>query len=121
MKKILFVEDEAALQEAFGGVLKRAGYQIIKALDGEIGARLAKSEKPDLIILDLVLPKLHGLEVLEKLKKDKETEDIPVIVLTNLERAEDIEKAIELGALTYLVKMQYNLTEVVEKIRKIIG
>ena len=121
MKKILFVEDEAALQEAFGGVLKQAGYHVIKALDGEIGLRLAKSEKPDLILLDLVLPKLHGFEVLKKLKKDKETEDIPVIVLTNLERAEDIEKAIELGALIYLVKMQYNLIEVIEKIRKIIG
>jgi len=121
MKKILFVEDEAALQEAFGGFLKQAGYQIIKALDGEIGFRLAKSEKPDLILLDLVLPKLHGFEVLKKLKKDKETEDIPVIILTNLEKTEDVEKAIELGALTYLVKMQYNLTEVLEKIRKIIG
>jgi DNA-binding response OmpR family regulator len=120
MKKILFVEDEAALQEAFGEVLKQAGYEVIMALDGEIGLRLAKSEKPNLILLDLVLPKLHGFEVLKKLKKDKETEDIPVIVLTNLEKVEDVETAIELGAKTYLVKTQYNLEEVIDKIRKVI-
>ncbi len=121
MKKILFVEDEAALQEAFGDVLKQAGYDVINALDGEIGLRLAKSEKPDLIMLDLMLPKLHGFEVLEKLKKDAETKDIPVIVLTNLEKVEDIDKAIELGAKTYLVKMQYNLEEVIDKVKKTIG
>jgi len=120
MKKILFVEDEAALQEAFGEVLKQAGYKVVMALDGEIGLRLAKSEKPDLILLDIILPKLHGFEVLKKLKKDKETEDIPVIVLTNLEKVEDVEKAIELGAKNYLVKTQYNLEEVISKIRKII-
>ena len=120
MKKILFVEDEAALQEAFGEVLKQAGYEVIMALDGEIGLRLAKSEKPDLILLDLVLPKLHGFEVLKKLKKNKETEDIPVIVLTNLEKVEDVETAIELGAKNYLVKTQYNLEEVIAKIKKII-
>lgn len=120
MKKILFVEDEAALQEAFGEVLKQAGYKVIMALDGEIGLRLAKTEKPDLILLDLVLPKLHGFEVLKKLKDNKETKDIPVIVLTNLEKVEDVETAIELGAKTYLVKTQYNLEEVITKIRKII-
>lgn len=120
MKKILFVEDEAALQEAFGEVLKQAGYEVIMALDGEIALRLAKSEKPDLILLDLVLPKIHGFDVLKRLKKDKETENIPVIVLTNLEKAEDVDAAIELGAKTYLVKTQYNLEEVIDKIKRII-
>lgn len=121
MKKILFIEDEAALQEAFGDVLKQAGYNVISALDGEAGLRLAKSEKPDLIMLDLMLPKIHGFEVLEKLKQDPGTKDIPVIVLTNLEKVEDVDKAIELGAKTYLVKMQYNLEEVIEKVKKTIG
>jgi len=121
MKKILFVEDEAALQEAFGGFLRQAGYKVVSALDGEIGLRLAVTEKPDLILLDIVLPKYNGFEVLEKLKADKKTENIPVIVLTNMERMEDINKAIELGARTYLVKTQYELGEVIEKIKKIIG
>ena len=120
MKKILFIEDEAALQEAFGGFLRQAGYEVINALDGEIGLRLAEAEKPDLILLDLVLPKYNGFEVLEKLKASKKTKNIPVIVLTNMEKMEDVDKAIELGAKTYLVKTQYELGEVIEKIKKLI-
>ena len=118
MKKILFIEDESALQKTIGEVLKQEGYQLISALDGESGLRLAQKEKPDLILLDLVLPKLHGFDVLKKLKADKETSHIPVIVLTNLEGVEEVEKAIELGATTYLIKAQYSLEEVIEKIKK---
>jgi len=91
---------------------------MISALDGETGLRLVKSQKPDLILLDLILPKIHGFEVLKKLKEDKETKDIPVIVLTNLEGVGDVDKALGLGATTYLVKAQYSLEEVVEKIKK---
>ena len=120
MKKILFIEDESALQKTFGEILKQEGYEMISALDGETGLRLAKSEKPDLILLDLILPKMHGFEVLKKLKGDKETKDIPVIVLTNLEKIEDVDKALELGATTYLIKAQYSLEEVVEKIKKVL-
>ena len=94
---------------------------MISALDGEIGLKLARSKKPDLILLDLVLPKVHGFEVLKELKSDLGTKDIPIIVLTNLEAIEDVNKAIELGAKTYLVKTQYNLEEVVEKVKKAIG
>ena len=121
MKKILFIEDESVLQKTFGEILKQEGYEMISALDGEIGLRLAKTQKTDLILLDLILPKLHGFEVLKKLKGDKETKDISVIVLTNLEGIGDVEKAIELGATTYLVKAQYSLEEVVEKIKKSLG
>jgi len=120
MKKILFIEDESALQKTFGEVLKQEGYEMISALDGETGLRLAESEKPDLILLDLILPKIHGFDVLKKLKGDKETKDIPVIVLTNLEKIEDVDKALELGATTYLIKAQYSLEEVVEKIKKVL-
>jgi len=118
MKRILFIEDESALQKTFGEVLKQEGYEMISALDGEVGLRLAKSQKPDLILLDLVLPKLHGFEVLKELKENQETKEIPVIVLTNLEATEDIERAIELGATAYLVKENYSLEEVAEKIKK---
>lgn len=118
MKTILFIEDESALQKTFGDVLKQEGYKIIPALDGEEGLRLAKKERPDLILLDLVLPKTHGFDVLKKLKEGEETKDIPVIVLTNLEGVEEVDRAIELGATTYLVKAQYSLEEVVEKINK---
>ena len=118
MKKILFIEDESALQETFKDFLDQEGYQMVSALDGEIGLRLAKTEKPDLILLDLILPKMEGFEVLEELKKEEETKDIPVIVLTHLEEMEDVQRAIELGARDYLVKANYSLKEVVEKIKK---
>jgi len=121
MKTILFIEDEATLQKTFDEILGREGYKMVSALDGEIGLNLAKMKKPDLILLDLILPKLNGFEVLKKLKEDSETNDIPVIVLTNLEGMEDIDKVLELGATTYLVKASYTLEEVLEKIKKALG
>ena len=121
MKKILFIEDEAALQKALGDTLGQEGYKIISAMDGEAGLRMVKLEKPDLILLDLVTPKLNGFEVLKQLKDNKETKDIPVIVLTNLEGTGDVEKALELGATTYLVKANYSLEEVLQKIKKMLG
>ena len=119
-KTILFIEDESALQITFGDILGKKGYDMISALDGETGLKLAKSKNPDLILLDLVLPKVHGFEVLKELKSDPGTKDIPIIVLTNLEAMEDVNKAIELGAKTYLFKTQYSLEEVVEKVKKAI-
>ena len=121
MEKILFIEDESALQETFGEVLKQEGYEVVKAMDGEAGLEMAKTQKPDLILLDLILPKLHGFEVLKKLKGDPETKEIPIIVLTNLKDMKDIENAIEFGATTYLVKVNYSLDEVVSKIKKALG
>jgi len=120
MKKILFIEDESALQKTFGDILKQEGYEIISALDGEIGLKLAKTEEPDLILLDLILPKIYGIEVLRKLKEDEITKEIPIVILTNLEEMKDIDEALELGAKSYLVKAQYTLEEVVEKIKKAI-
>jgi len=121
MKKILFIEDESALQKTFGEILKQEGYEMTSALDGESGLRLAKDKKPDLILLDLILPKLHGLEVLKKLKEDPETKEVPIVILTNLEEVGDVEKALELGATTYLVKESYSLEEIIEKIKKTLG
>jgi DNA-binding response OmpR family regulator len=117
MKKILFIEDESALHKTLGDTLRKEGYKMISALDGEIGLRLAKSEKPDLILLDLILPKMDGFEVLKALKEDEETKDIPVIVLTNLEEIENVEKVLSLGATTYLLKANYSLEDILEKIK----
>ena len=121
MKTILFIEDESGLQKTFGDFLRTEGYEMISALDGETGLRLVKTEKPDLILLDLILPKVHGFEALKQLKEDPETKEIPVIVLTNLEEVEDVEKAIELGATTYLVKANYTLEEVISKVKQALG
>ncbi|MCK4781789.1 response regulator [Candidatus Parcubacteria bacterium] len=118
MKKILFIEDEPVLQKNLENIFQAEGYKTMGALDGEIGLKLAQAEKPDLILLDLVLPKLSGFDVLKKLKDNETTKDIPVIILTNLETMEDINKAIELGATTYLVKLNYNLKELLEKVKQ---
>jgi len=119
-KKILFIEDESALHKTFDEILRQEGYELISALDGELGLNLARHHQPDLIILDLILPKKSGFEVLSELKKDTQTKDIPIIVLTNLEGLSEINRVIELGATTYLVKSQYSLNELVEKIKKIL-
>jgi DNA-binding response OmpR family regulator len=118
MAKILFIEDEPTLQKTLGDALTKEGYQIKTAFDGEEGLLVAKEYKPDLILLDLILPKMDGFAVLQELKKDEETKAVPVIVLTNLEGTADVEKVLELGATTYLVKTNYDLKEVVEKIKK---
>ncbi len=121
MKKILFIEDEPAIQKTFGDVLRTEGYEVVSALDGEIGLRLAKTEKPDLILLDLVLPKIHGLEVLKAIKNDPASMAAPVIILTNMDDIKNIETALELGATTYLVKANYSLEDILEKVKKAIG
>ncbi len=121
MKKILFVEDEQALQRTIGEALRREGYEVVSALDGESGARIAKEENPNLILLDLILPRRSGFDVLKELKADDATSAIPVLVLTNLESPADVDRAIELGATTYLVKANYDLSDIVRKVKAALG
>lgn len=120
MKKILFIEDESALQRAVTQVLTEEGYKVLSALDGETGLELAKKELPNLILLDIILPKKDGFEVLEELKADPAAGRIPVIILSNLEGSSDVERALALGAKSYLVKTNYRLDEVVQKIKDIL-
>ncbi len=119
-KKILIVEDEASLQGAMQEFLLAEGFDVALAIDGEIAVRLAKSENPDLILLDIILPKKDGFEVLTELKADEKTKKIPIILLTNLESAEDIDRAFSLEANTYLVKSNYKLEEIVQKIKEML-
>lgn len=121
MKTILIIEDESALQKTIGDALSQEGFQTLSALDGEAGLRVAAAKLPDLILLDLILPKVNGFEVLKSLKENKETEDIPVIVLTNLEGIADIQKTLDLGAMTYLVKSSYTLQELVQKVQQAVN
>jgi CheY-like chemotaxis protein len=118
MKTILLIEDEPVFQKTVGQFLEKEGFQIKSALDGQAGLAMAKKLKPDLILLDLILPKKDGFEVLTELKKDEATKDIPVIILTNLEEGADVEKALSSGATTYLVKANYELEEVAKKIKE---
>lgn len=119
-KKILIIEDDSIMQKALQEYLTEEGFEVVCAIDGEIGERMVKSEKPDLALLDIVLPKKDGYEVLEAIKKDEATKEIPVLLLTNLGSMEDIEKALQLGATNYLVKADYRLEEVVAKIKEIL-
>ena len=121
MSKILIVEDEQTLHKSLEEFLGSEGYEIVGAYDGEKAIELSKSENPDLILLDIILPKKDGYEVLDELKKDEKTKDIPVILLTNLESPENIQKAFDKGATTYLVKSDYRLEDIVAKIKETLG
>jgi len=120
MKKVLFIEDESALQRAVTKIMTEEGYQVFSALDGEAGVEIAKKEIPDLILLDLILPKKDGFAILEELKNDSATKHIPVIILSNLEGNAEVQRALELGAQAYLVKVNYRLEEVVGKIKSFV-
>ena len=117
-KKILIVEDEATLQKALAEFLAEDGFEVLCASDGEQAVLLAKSKKPDLVLLDIILPKKDGYEVLTELKSEAGTKSIPVILLTNLESPEDIDRAFEKGASTYLVKSNYKLEDIAKKVKE---
>lgn len=119
-KKILVVEDESSLQDAMREFLLAEKFAVAVASDGEMAVKLAKSENPDLILLDIILPKKNGFDVLRELKADSIMKKIPVILLTNLESADDVDRAFSLGVSTYLVKANYKLGEIVEKIKEML-
>lgn len=108
------------LQKLITSLLKETGYEVFTAIDGEIAWEILMEKKPDLVLLDLILPRMDGFEVLEKMKSQRETKNIPVVVLTNLEEKFDIEKALSYGVRAYLVKTNYNPHEIVEKIKEIL-
>lgn len=120
MKKILIIEDEADLQEALKEILVQGGFEVSQALDGLEGLNKVKKEKPDLILLDLKMPKLDGYHLLLKIKEDKKTKDIPVLVLTAISAPTSDEECKALGAVGYLVKSDLALEEIVEKIKRYI-
>ena len=120
-KKILFIEDEGALQQAISFALEKEGYQTVSAMDGDAGIRLAAKEQPNLILLDLILPKKNGFDVLKTLKENPDTQRIPVMILTNLESDANIEQALAMGAASYLVKANYKIEEVIQKIKTMLG
>jgi CheY-like chemotaxis protein len=121
MTKILIAEDEPILNKALAEFLGEAGFETISAFDGKEAVELTKTEKPELVLLDIILPKKDGYEVLDELKGNEKTAKIPIILLTNLESAENIQKAFDKGATTYLVKSNYKLEDIVDKIKEILG
>lgn len=121
MSKVLLIEDDSLMVKMYNMKFTHDGFDVETALDGEEGLQKAKSTKPNVIILDIMLPRMSGTEVIEKLKQDPTTKDIPVIVLTNLNVTEDdVAKCKNLGAKEILAKTEVTPQEVVDKIRKYI-
>ena len=117
---ILLIEDESAIADMYAFKFRKAGYAVTVARDGAEGLRRAQEILPDLILLDILMPRMDGLSVLQSLKAKGETRDIPVVLLTNLGQEEDIERGLAAGALDYLIKANYTPAEILAKIKKII-
>lgn len=117
-KTILLVEDDATISSIYKAKFEADNFNVLIAQDGASGLALIKKEKPDIIMLDIILPGLDGFSVLEEVKKDKTTEHIPVIMLTNLATEDDRVKGHKMGAVDYLVKASLTPAEVSEKIKK---
>lgn len=119
--KILLVEDDPMVVRMYQKKLDKEGFRVTVAFNGQEGLEALKKEKPDLILLDIMMPKMNGIEMLKKVKADPAAKNIPVVILTNLgDRPEDVQKAKDLGAEDYWVKANISLKEVVEKIKKIL-
>ncbi len=118
-KKILFIEDEMRLQEALGAKLRMEGYDMISALDGDSGLKMAEEQHPDLILLDLILPKKSGFEVMEEMRSDPQMQssEPPIIIISNLGQDTDIARGKELGAIEYFVKSNISVNDLVKHIR----
>ena len=119
--KIILIEDDPILSKVLFEELKDAGFEVRGALDGEAGLELIRKEKPDLVLLDIMMPKKTGFEVLEELKKSPETQSVPVIILSLLGDDENLKKGLQMGANDYIVKSQHSTEEIIKKIKSFLG
>ena len=117
MKKILIVEDEAILAEMYQDKFTQSGYEVSLAFNSEEGLALAKKERPDLILLDILLPKENGIQFLNWLRKDPEISSMPVVAFSNYDDPETKKEAFQLGVKDYLIKTNYTPQQIVEKIK----
>ena len=117
-KKILVVDDEEILLELLTTKIKREGFVVVEAHDGEEGLRLALAEHPDLILMDIIMPKMDGITAMKKLREDPWGKGVPVIILTNLNTAESVQDSVTNGAYDYLVKIDYTLDDLVVIVKK---
>lgn len=116
--KILMVEEDRFLRKIYKNKLSKSGFEFIEATNGIEGLNKVFSEKPDLVLLDIILPRKNGFDVLIEMKRNKSTKKIPVIILSNLGQESDIKRGLSLGAEDYLVKTEVNLSEVVDKVKE---
>lgn len=121
MKKILLVEDDPMLIDIYTTKLKEQGFNPVVRENGKEILEAIEREKPDLIVLDIVLPYLDGWEILGKIKSEENSKDIPVIILSNLGQKEDIDRGFEMGVARYLIKAHHTPSEVATEIRDVLG
>jgi len=117
-KTILVVEDEQGIQRVLCDKLREEGFSVLEAKNGEEGLAIAKSSHPDLILLDILMPIMDGIEMLKRLRTDEWGKGVQVILLTNLSEEEKVSNAMELGIFDYLVKADWSLLEVIKKIKE---
>ncbi|MCK4540460.1 response regulator [Candidatus Parcubacteria bacterium] len=116
--KILLAEDDKFISKAYQDGLGRAGFKVITAYDGNETLKKAREEKPDVVLLDLIMPEKNGFEALEEIKADNDLKNIPIIILSNLGQDSDIQRGRDLGANDYLIKSNFSIREIIEKIKE---
>lgn len=119
--KILLVEDDSFLASVYATKFELEGFAVMHASDGEAGLKMAEKFEPNIILLDILMPKMDGFEMLHRLKMDEKLVDIPVIMLTNLGQKEDVERCLKEGAVDYLIKAHFVPGEAVKKVKKILN
>jgi len=120
MKKILLAEDDKFISDIYTTKFKEEGFEIEVAVDGQECLNKLGEEKPDLLVLDLVLPKIDGWEILKKIETDENLKDLKVVILSNISEKEDIEKGLKNGIIKYFIKAHYTPTEICGEIKKIL-
>ncbi len=120
-KKILIVEDEEILSDLLQKRLKKEGYGVLLARNGEEGLKMIKKERPNLVLLDVIMPKMSGFQVMEEMNKEENLKKIPVIIISNSGQPVEIGRAQELGAKDWLIKTEFDPEEVLKKVVKQIG
>lgn len=121
MKKIALIEDDKVLSDSVYSGLKDAGFEVVRAFDGEEGLRLVETEKPDLVLLDILLPKVNGLEVAKQLKNNPLTKAISIIILSVLDKSASVAEALDSGVYEYMAKGNLTVEEIVTRVREKLG
>jgi len=117
-QKILMIDEDRFFRKIYRDKLSRLGFDFVEATNGIEGLNKVIAEKPDLVILDLILPRKNGFDVLIDIKSNRNTENIPVIILSNLGQESDIQRGLSIGAEAYLIKTEASLSKVIEKVRE---
>lgn len=120
MAKVLIIEDDQLIQRMYSKIFLFEKYDVVTASDGEEGLQKARTENPTIILLDVMMPKMNGMEVLEQLKIDPATKSMPVVMLSNLAGENDVETALSKGAVKYIIKSEHDPKEVADMVNEII-